>query len=203
MKIRTAVSEQRWRLLLLSHSVVSDSLRPHGLQHAGLPCPSLSPGACSNPCPLNQRCHPTISSSVVPFFSCPQSCPASGSFPTSWLFTSGGQSIGASVLASVLSMNIQGGLPLGWTGLISLQSQGLSRVFSITAIWKHQFFSASLWSNFHILTARYKLWNFHSAWPTFISFSNLPPFKPILFLFNLTYLLTLKMITVTKWYASS
>ena len=111
--------------LLFSHSVVSDSLQPHGLQHTRLPCPSLSPGVCSNSCPLGWWCHPTISSSVTPFFFCPQSFPASGSFPMSQLFTSDGQSTGASASASVLSMNIQGLFPLGLTGLIALQSKRL------------------------------------------------------------------------------
>ena len=110
-----------WFLLnMLSHSVVSNSLQPHGLQHARLPCPSPSLGVCPNSCPLNQWCHPTISSSVVLFSSCLQSFPASGSFPVIQLFISGGQSIGASALASVLSMNIQGWFPLSLTGLISL-----------------------------------------------------------------------------------
>jgi len=108
-------------------SVISDYLQSHGLQHARLPCPSPSPGACSNSCPLNQWYHPNISSSVIPFSSWPQSFPASGSFPMSQLFTSGGQSIGAST--SVLPMNIQDWFPLGLTCLISLQSKGLSRVF--------------------------------------------------------------------------
>ena len=107
-----------------------ESLQLHGLQHARLPCPSLSPWACSNSCPLCRWCHPTISSSTAPFSSCPQSFPASGYFPISQLLTSGGQSIGASASASVLPMNIQGWFPLGLTGLISLQSKGLSRVFS-------------------------------------------------------------------------
>ena len=102
--------------LSFSRSVMSDSLRPHGLQHARLPCPSLSPGLCSNSCPLNQWCHPTISTSVAPFSFCPQSLPASRSFWMSWLFTSGGQSTGASVSASVLPMNSQGWFPLGLTG---------------------------------------------------------------------------------------
>ena len=142
-------------LLLFSHSVVTNSLQPHGLQHARLPCPSLSPGACSNSCPLSQWCHPTISSSVILFSSCLQSFPASGSsFPMSWLFSSGGQSIRASISASVLPMNIQDWFPLGLTGLISLQSKGLSRVFSNTTVQKHQFFSGqlSLWSNSHTHT---------------------------------------------------
>ena len=122
-----------------SRSVVSDSLWPHGLQYARLPCPSLSPSVCANSCPLSWWCHPIISSSV-PLFSCRQSFPASGSFPVSWLFTSGDQSIGTLASASVLPMNIQGWFPLGLTGLISLQSNGLSNVFSSTTV--HQFFSA-------------------------------------------------------------
>ena len=142
-----------WLMLLLtfSHSVVSDSLWPHGLQHSRLPCPSPSPGVCSNSCPLSWWCHPTISSPVIPF-SCPQYFPALGSFPVSQLFTSGGQSIGA--LASVLPMNIHGWFPLGLTGLISLLSKGLSRVFSSTTFWKHQFLGCqlSLWSSSHIHT---------------------------------------------------
>ena len=139
-------------LLFFSHSVMSNSLRPHGLQYARLPCPSLSPRDCSNSCPLSWWCHPTISSSVIPFSSCPQSFPASGSFPMSWLFASASQNVGVS--ASVFPMNIQDQFPLGLTGLISLQSKGLSRVFSNTTVWKHQFFSAqlSLWSNSHICT---------------------------------------------------
>ena len=133
---------------------MSDSFWPYGLQHARLLSPPLSPRVCSNSCPLSWWCHPTISSSVVPFSSFPQSCPASGSFPVSWLFTSGGQSIGASVSASVFPMNIQGWFPIGLTGLISLQSKGLSRVFSNTRVQKHQFFGAqpSLWSSCHIHT---------------------------------------------------
>ena len=139
-------------LLLLSHSVLSDSLRCHGLQHARLLCPSPSPRACSNSCPLSWWCHPTILFSVLPFSSCLQSFPASGSFPMNWLFASGGQSIGASTSVSVLPMNIQGWFPLGLTGLISLLSKGLSRVFSSTTVWKHQFFwpQRSLWSNSHL-----------------------------------------------------
>ena len=113
---------------------MSNSLWPHGLQHARLPYPSPTPGACSNSCPLSWWCHPTLSSSVVPLSSCLQSSPASGSFPTSWLFASGGQNIGSSASASVLPMNIQDWFPLGLTGLISLQSKGLSRVFSDTTV---------------------------------------------------------------------
>ena len=115
---------------------MSDSLWPHGLQHARLPCPSPTPGACSNSCPLSQWCHPTISSSAVLFSSCLQSFPASGSFPMSQFFASGGQSIGVTTSASVLPMSIQDQLPLRMTGLISLQSKGLSRVFSNTTIQK-------------------------------------------------------------------
>ena len=116
---------------------MSDSLWPHGLKHTRLPCLSPTPGACSNSCPLSQWCHPTISSSVVPFSSCLQSFPASGSFPVSLFFTSGGQSIGAPASASILSMNIQDWFPLGWTGWISLQSKGLSRVFFNTTVQRH------------------------------------------------------------------
>ena len=123
-----------------SHSVVSDSLWPHELQHARTPCPSPSPRVCSNSCPLSQWCHSTISSSVIPFSSCLQSFPASRSFPVSRLFALGGQSIRASASASVLPMNIQGWIPLGFTGLISLLSKGLSRVFSSTTVQRHQFF---------------------------------------------------------------
>ena len=135
-----------------SHSVVSDSLRPHGLQHSRLPCPSPTPRACSNSCPSSQWCHPTISSSVVPLSSCLQSFPVSGSFPMSQFFASGGQNIGASASTSVFPTNIQSWFPLGLTGLMSLQSRGLSRVFSNTIVQKHQFFGAqlSLWSNSHI-----------------------------------------------------
>ena len=121
-----------------SRSGVSDSLWSHGLQHARLPCPLPTPGACSNSCPSNQWCRPTISSSVIPFSSCLQSFPASGSFPVSQFFTLGGQSNGVSASTSVLSMNIQDWFPLGQTGLISLHSKGLSRVFSNTTVQKHQ-----------------------------------------------------------------
>ena len=124
-----------------TRSVMSDSLWPHGLLHARLHCPLPTPGACLNSCPLSRWCHPTISSSVAPFSSCPQSFPGSRSFPMNGLFASGGQSIRASASASVLPMNIQGWFPLGLIGLISLLSKGLSRVFSSTTVWKHQFFS--------------------------------------------------------------
>jgi len=141
-------------LLLFSRSVMSHSLWPHRLQHAWLPCPSPSPGACSNSCPSSWWWHPTISSSVVPFSSHLQTFPSSGSFLMSQLLVSGSQSIGASASAPVLPMNIQGWFPLRLTGLISLQSKGLSRIFSNTTVRKHQFFGAqsSLWSNSHILT---------------------------------------------------
>ena len=136
-----------------SHSVVSYFLWPHGLQHAKLLCPSPTAKACSNLCPSSQWCHPTILSSVAPFF-CLQSFPASGAFQISQFFTSGGQTIGISASASVLPMNIQGWFPLGWTGWTTLQSKGFSRVFSNTTVQKHQFFSTqlSLWSNSHIHT---------------------------------------------------
>ena len=127
-----------------SCSVVSASLWPHEPQHAKPPCPSPTPGVHSNPCPLRWWCHPTISSSIVPFSSCPQSFPASGSFQMSQLFVSGGQSIGVSASTSVLPMNTQDWSPLGWTGWISLQSKGLSRVFSNTIVNKQQFFSTQL-----------------------------------------------------------
>ena len=138
-----------------SHSVISDSLKPHGLQHTRLPCPSPTPGAYSNSSPSNRWCHPNISASVIPFSPCLQFFPASRSFPMmSQFFTSGGQSIGVSDSASVLPMKIQDWFPLGLTGLISLQSEGLSRVFSNTTVQKHQFFSVqlSLRSNSHIHT---------------------------------------------------
>ena len=137
-------------LLLFSRSVMSDSLRPHGLQQASLPCPSPFPGASSDSCPLSWWCHPN---SVDPFSSCLQSSPATGSFLMGWLFTSGGQIIGASALASVLPMNIQDRFPLGLTGLISLLSL-LTRVSSNTTAQNHQFFGVqpSLWSNSHIHT---------------------------------------------------
>ena len=134
-----------------SCSVVSDCLQPHGLQHSRPPCPSPAPRVYSNLCPLSQWFHPTISSSVIPF-SLLQSFPASGSFQISQLFTLGGQSIGDSASVSVLPVNIQDWFPLGWTGWISLQSKGLSRVFSNPTVTGHPFFSAqlSLYSNSHI-----------------------------------------------------
>ena len=135
-----------------SRSIMSDSLWPRGLQHTSLPCPSPAPGTCSISCSSSWWCHPTISSSVIPFSSCLQSFPASGAFPMSQFFTSGGQSIEISASASVFPMNIQGWFSLGLTGLISLQSKRLSRVFSNTTVQEHLFFGAqlSLWSNSHI-----------------------------------------------------
>ena len=134
-----------------SHSVVSNSLRPHEPQHARPPCPSPAPGVYPNPCPLSRWYHPTILSSVVPFSSCPQSFPASGSFQMSQLFTPGGQNIGVSALASVLPRNIQGWFHLRLTGLIPLLFKGLSEVFSSTTVWRHQFFGVlpSLQSSSH------------------------------------------------------
>ena len=131
-------------LVQFSHSVVSNSLWPHGLQHIRPPCPSSTPRVYSNSCPLSWWCHPTISSSVVPFSSCLQSFPASGSFPMSQLFASGGQRIGVSASASVLPMNIQDWFPLGRTAWISLQPKRLSSVFSNTTVQKHQFFGTQL-----------------------------------------------------------
>ena len=142
-----------------SCSVVSDSLQPHGLQHARLPCPSPTPRACSDSCPSSWRCHPTTPSSVITVSSSLQSFPASGFFPISPFLTSGGQSIGVS--ASVLPVNIQGWFPLGWTGSISLQSKRLSRVFSNTTAQKHQFFSAQL-SYSTTLTSIHDYWKNHS-----------------------------------------
>ena len=141
-------------LLLWRHWVRSDSLWPRGLQHTRLPCPSPSPRVCPNSCPLSLWCHPTISSSVVPFSSFLQSFPALGSFPMNGLFTSGGQSIGTSVLTSALPMNIRVWFPLELTGLISLLSKRLSRAFSSTTVQKHLFFGAqlSLQSSSHICT---------------------------------------------------
>ena len=145
---------RKFKSVHFSCSVVSYSLWPHELQQARPPCPSQTPGVCSNSCPLSRWCHPAISSSVVPFSSCPQSLPASGSFPKNQLFTWGGQSIGVSASASVLPMNTQDWSPSGWTGWIPLQSKALSKVFSNTIVQKHQFFSTQLssQSNSHIHT---------------------------------------------------
>ena len=133
-----------WDSVQFSCSVVSNSLQPHESQHTRPPCPSPTPGAYSNPCPSSRWCHPAISSSITPFSSCPQSLPASASFPMSQLFPWDGQSIGVSASASVLPMNTQDWSPLGWTRWISLQSKGLSRVVSNTTVQKHQFFGTQL-----------------------------------------------------------
>ena len=150
------------RSVQLSCSVLSSSLRPHGLQHARLPCLSPTPRVCSNSYPSSRWCHTTISSSVVPFSSYLKSFPASGSFPMSQFFESGGQSTGVSASASVFPMNIQDWFPLGLTGLISLQSKGHSTVFSNTTVQKHQFFSTQLflWSNSY--THIHDYWKNHS-----------------------------------------
>ena len=132
------------QLVQCSPSVMSDSLRPHGPQHARLPCRSPAPRAYSNSGPSSRWCHPTISSSIIPFSSCLQTFPALGSFPVSQFFASGGQSIRVSTSTSVLPMNTQDWSPLGWTGWISLHPKGLSRVFSNTIVQKHQFFGAQL-----------------------------------------------------------
>ena len=132
------------KFVQFSCSIMSDSLKPHEPQHARPPCPSPTPGVHPNPCPSSWWWHPTISSSVVPLSSCSQSFPASGFFPVSQFFALGGQSIGVSASTSVLPMNTQDWSPLRWTGWISLQSKGLSRVFSNTTVEKHQFFSALL-----------------------------------------------------------
>ena len=147
-------------LFLFSHSVMFNSLRPHSLQHTRLPYPSLTPRVCSNSCSLTRWYYPTISSSVIPFSSCLQSFPASGSFPMSQPFTSDGQSTGASASASLLPRNIQGWFPVGLTGLISKLSKRLSRVFSSTTVQKHQVFGAqpSLWSNSHTHTWLHVCW---------------------------------------------
>jgi len=156
-----------------SRSVMSNSLQSHRLQHARPPCPSPTPGVYSNSCPSSRCCHPTISSSVIPFSSCPQSFPASGSFQMSQFFASGGQRIGVSTSASVLPMNTQDWSPLEWTGWISMLSKGLLRVFSNTTIQKHQFFGVQLyqggWNRYCILIANrnqptpgHTVWRWHA-----------------------------------------
>ena len=150
----TALEGRSLNAVQSSRSAVFDSLQSHGLLHARPPCPSPTPRVYSNSCPLSRWCHLTISSSVIPFSSCLQSFPASGSFLMNQFFASCGQSIGASASASVLPKTIQDWFPLGLTGLIFLQSKGLSRIFSSTIVWKDQFFSAQppLWTNSHIHT---------------------------------------------------
>ena len=150
-----------FNLIQFSHSVMSHSLQLHGLQHSRLPCPSPTPGVCSNSCPLSQCCNRTISSSVVPFSSHLQSFPASGSFQMSHFFTLVGQNIGVSTSESVLPMNIQDWFPLGLSGWISLQSKGLSRVFSNTTVQMHQFFVLSFSYN-PTLTSIHDYWKNHS-----------------------------------------
>jgi len=142
--ILTITSYVSFSSVQFSGSVMSDSLRPHESQHARPPCPSPTSRVYSNSCPSSRWCHPAILSSVISFSSCPQSLPASGSFPMSQLFTSGGQCIGVTASASVLPMNTQDWSPLGWTGWISLQSKELSRVFSNTTVQKHQFSGTQL-----------------------------------------------------------
>ena len=159
MKKRSSLRSTFWSIIneisvQFSRSVMSDSLRHHESQPARPPCPSPTPRVHSNSRPWHRWCHPAIASSVVPFSSCPQSLPASGSFPMSQLFRWGGQTFGVSASASVLPMNTQDWSPLGWPGWISLQSKGLSRVFSNTTVQKHQFFGTQLssQSNSHIHT---------------------------------------------------
>ena len=168
--LRSCCSYCRFRVLFLrvqfssvqfSRSFMSDSLRPHESQHTRPPCPSPTPGVHPNSCASSWWCHPAISSSVIPFASCPQSLPASESFPMSQLFTWGGQSTGVSASASVLPMDTQDWSPLGWTDWISLQSKGLLRVFSNTTVQKHQFFSAQL-SYSPTLTSIHDHWKNHS-----------------------------------------
>ena len=188
-----------------SHSVVSDSLRPHELQHTRILCPS-TPGACSNSCPLSWRWHPIISSSAFPFSSCLQSFPASVSFPVSQFFASGGQSIGVSA-SSVLPINIQDWFPLGWNGLITLLSEGLSRVFSNTTVQKHHYFGTqfSLWSNSHIhlttgKTTALTIWTFVGN-VTFLLFSMLSRFV-VAFLPRRKYLLISWLHNHLQWFWS-
>ena len=161
IRIEVVLLGHQFSSVQFSHSVVSNSLQSQGPQHSGLRWPLPTPGIYSNLYPSSQWCHPTISFSVIPFSSCPQSFPASGSFQMSQLFTSGGQSIGVSVSAPVLPINIQDWFPLGWTAWISLQSKGLSRVFSNTTVQKHQFFSTQL-SLSSTLTSIHDCWKNHS-----------------------------------------
>ena len=156
-----SLPQKRFPSVQFSHSVVSDSLRPHESQHTRPPCPSPTPGVYSNPCSSSRWCYPAISSSVVPFSSCPQSLQSSGTFAMSQLFAWGGQSTGVSASISVLPMNTQDWSPLGWTSWISLQSKGLSRVFSNTTVQKHQFSSARLLHSL-TLTSIHDHWKNHS-----------------------------------------
>ena len=162
LKIKCTWAGRSLPSVQFSCSVVSNSLRPHGLQHARPPCPSPTPGVYSNSCPSSRWCYPAISLSVVPLSSYLQSFSASRSFPRSQFFVSGGQSIGVSALASVLPMNIQDWLPLGWTGWISLQSKGLSRVFSNTTVQKHWFFDNQAFFIVPTLTSIHDYWKNHT-----------------------------------------
>ena len=186
--LRKVLQEQ----VQFSRSVVSDSLRPLELQHSRVPCPSPMPEVCSNSCPSSQWCHPTISSSVIPFF-CLQSFPVSGSFPTSQFLTSGSQSIGVSASASDLQMKIQDWSPLALTGLISVQSKGLSRIFCNTTVQKHQFFGHQLclWSNFHIHTWLMEITIALTRW-TFVG-------KVMSLLFNMLSRLIIAFFPRCKW----
>ena len=158
---RIKMKQNNWFLQFSSVAQSCPTLQPHEPQHARPPCPSPTPGVHPNPCPSSRWCHPTVSSSVVLFSSCPQSFPASGSFQMSQLFTAGGQSIGVSASTSVLPMNTQDWSPLGWTGWIFLQSKGLLRVFSNTTVQKHQFFSTQLFYS-PTLTSIHDHWKNHS-----------------------------------------
>ena len=158
--VRISSISLRFSSVQFTHSVVSDFLRPHELQHTRTPCPSTTPRVYPNSCPLSRWCYPTILSSVIPFSSCLQSFPASGSFQMSQLFVSSGQSTGVSASASVLPMNTQDWYPLGWTGWISLQSKGLSRGFSSTTVQKHS--SALNFLHSPSLTFIHDHWKNHS-----------------------------------------
>ena len=163
LKSAFSLEKELWQTSVqFNRSVVSDSLWSHESQHAKPPCPSQTHRVYSNSRPSSQWCHPAVSSSIVPFSFCPQSLPESGSFPMCQLFTWGGQTTRVSASASVLPMNTQDWSPLGWTGWISLQSKGLSRVFSNTVVQKHQFFSSQLssQSNSHI-----HIWPLEKPWP--------------------------------------
>ena len=175
---------------------MSDSLRPHESHHARPPCPSPTPGVHSNACPSSRWCPPAISSSVVPFSSCPQSLPASESFPVSQLFAWSGQSTGVSALASFLPKNTQGWSPLGWTGWISSQSKGLSRVFSNTTVLKHQFFGTQLSSQRVEINKSAVVKSFYYLWYFNIN-SKVDPILGLLYLiFNLTWATTSSLVLV-------
>ena len=178
--------------LQFSHSVVSDSLQCHDPQNARPPCPSPTPGVHPNPCPSSWWCHPAISSSVVPFSSCPQSFPASGSFPISQLFASGGQSIGVSASTSVLPMNTQNWSPLEWTDWISLQSKGLSRVFSNTTQFK------SINSSAHSFLYSPTLTSIHDHWKTIVLTRRTFVGKGMSLLFNMLSRLVITFLPRSK-----